>query len=125
MARRAAVAARTVAIASVPFEVLGAVVMAADAPRADWCAALARMWDDRAYYDRLAAAARAAAASRAFSFSRFSAAFASFSFCIISDGYRGGLDAGRAIFSIPFLHFSTETNWPNFYYFLLTFAKIY
>ena len=31
MARRAAGAARTVAIASVPFEVLGAVVMAADA----------------------------------------------------------------------------------------------
>ena len=30
---------------------------------ADWCAALARMWDDRAYYDRLAAAARAAAAA--------------------------------------------------------------
>lgn len=39
----------------------GGVVMAADAPLADWCAALARMWDDRAYYDRLAAAARAAA----------------------------------------------------------------
>ncbi|MEC8027019.1 MAG: glycosyl transferase family 1, partial [Pseudomonadota bacterium] len=39
----------------------GGVLMAADAPLADWCAALARMWDDRAYYDRLAAAARAAA----------------------------------------------------------------
>ena len=39
----------------------GGVVMAADAPLADWCAALARMWDERACYDRLAAAARAAA----------------------------------------------------------------
>ena len=39
----------------------GGVLMAADAPRADWCAALARMWDERACYDRLAAAARAAA----------------------------------------------------------------
>ena len=39
----------------------GGVLMAADAPLADWSAALARMWDDRACYDRLAAAARAAA----------------------------------------------------------------
>ena len=39
----------------------GRVQMAANATLADWCAALARMWGDRAYYDRLAAAARAAA----------------------------------------------------------------
>ena len=33
------------------------VVMAADPPRVDWCAALARMWDDRAHFDRAAAMA--------------------------------------------------------------------
>ena len=39
----------------------GGLVMAAHAPLADWCAALVRMWNDRANHDRLAAAARVAA----------------------------------------------------------------
>ncbi|MGB1007917.1 MAG: glycosyltransferase, partial [Thalassobaculaceae bacterium] len=43
----------------------GGVVVGADASLDDWCAALTRMWDDRAFYDQLTVAARAMAVAPA------------------------------------------------------------